>query len=54
MPVKEEFESGLAESYAALHADMRQMKADLIRWMFIFWITQVIIEAFIFWVFFGN
>lgn len=39
--VEEKFERRLAEEMGKLRTDMAEMKADIVRWMFIFWVGQI-------------
>ena len=39
--VEEKFERRLAEEMGKLRTAMAEMKADIVRWMFIFWVGQI-------------
>ena len=39
--VEEKFERRLTEEISGLRVDMHKSQANLLRWMFVFWITQI-------------
>lgn len=39
--VEERFERRLAEEMGKMRADMADLRANLIQWMFLFWISQI-------------
>jgi len=39
--VEEKFERRLSEEISSVRVDMHKIQANLIKWMFIFWITQI-------------
>ena len=43
--VEEKFERRLAETRAALEVKIEASKAELIRWMFIFWVGQIAVTT---------
>ena len=48
----ERFERRLAEEIGKLRADMAEFKAEMIRWMFVFWVGQVAVITGILFAFF--